>query len=102
RFSRDWSSDVCSSDLPHFNEVDECAGIDSLVTYHLWRELGQPGENTLHDLRWGEHYKGDGIDDFVWVFLISGAAPPEHFIGGYKGDSSERQPPVYFKLGGVT
>lgn len=90
------------SALPHFNEVDECAGIDSLVTYHLWRELGQPGENTLHDLRWGEHYKGDGIDDFVWVFLISGAAPPEHFIGGYKGASSERQPPVYFKLGGGT
>src|SRR5690606_27432748 len=65
-------------------------------------ELGQPGENTLRYLRWSEHYKGDGIDDFVWVFLISGAAPPEHFIGGYKGASSERQPPVYFKLGGGT
>lgn len=86
--------------LPHFNEVDECAGIDALVTYHLWRELGQPGENTLHDLRWGAHYKGEGIDDFVWVFLISGAAPPEHFTGGYKGASSDRQPPVYFRLGG--
>ena len=86
--------------LPHFNEVDECAGIDALVTYHLWRELGQPGENTLHDLRWGAHYKGEGIDDFVWVFLISGAAPPEHFIGGYEGAASDRQPAMYFRLGG--
>ena len=26
--------------LPHFNEVDECAGIDGLVTDRLWRQLG--------------------------------------------------------------
>jgi len=86
--------------LPHFNEVDECAGIDALVTYHLWKELGMPGENTLHDIRWGEHYTGNGIDDFVWLFLISGAAPPAHFIDGYRGASSERQPPMFFHLGG--
>lgn len=86
--------------LPHFNEVDECAGIDALLTYRLWNELGMPGENTLHDIRWGEHYTGNGIDDFVWVFLISGAAPPAHFIDGYRGASSERQPPMFFHLGG--
>ena len=28
--------------LPHFNEVDECAGLDGLVTYRLWRQLGLP------------------------------------------------------------
>ena len=88
--------------LPHFNEVDECAGLDGLVTYRLWRKLGFAPENTLHDLRWGKHFKGDGVDDYVWVFLISGAAPPAHFIGGYKGTSSERQPPMYFRLGGGT
>ena len=33
---------------------------------------------------------------------ISGAAPPEHFIGGYAGAVSERQPPMYFRLGGGT
>jgi hypothetical protein len=88
--------------LPHFNEVDECAGLDGLVTYRLWRELGFPPENTLHDLRWGQHYTGNGVDDYVWVFLISGAAPPAHFIGGWKGSSSERQPPMYFRLGGGT
>jgi hypothetical protein len=88
--------------LPHFNEVDECAGFDGLVTYELWRKLGLAPENTLHDLRWGQHYKGQGINDYVWVFLISGAVPPAHLIGGYKGASSERQPSMYFRLGGGT
>ncbi|MEI6713879.1 MAG: fucose isomerase [Verrucomicrobiota bacterium] len=88
--------------LPHFNEVDECAGLDGLITYQLWRELGFAPENTLHDLRWGRHYSGRGLDAYVWVFLISGAAPPEHFVGGWKGASSERQPEVYFRLGGGT
>src|SRR6266481_5429595 len=88
--------------VPHFNEVDECAGLDGLVTYRLWRELGFSPENTLHDLRWGQHYKGDGLNDYVWVFLISGAAPAAHFVGGYKGAVSERQPPMYFRLGGGT
>ena len=88
--------------LPHFNEVDECAGLDSLVTYWLWKELGWSPENTLHDLRWGEFCKIKGKSKYVWVFLISGAAPPSHFIDGWKGASSERQPPMYFRLGGGT
>lgn len=88
--------------IPHFNEVDECAGIDTLVTYRLWKQLNMDGENTLHDIRWGEKYQNEGIDDFVWVFLISGAAPPAHFIGGYEGSVSDRQSPMYFKMGGGT
>ncbi|SEJ57031.1 hypothetical protein SAMN05192553_105151 [Cyclobacterium xiamenense] len=86
--------------LPHFNEVDECAGLDSLLTYRLWEKLGMQGDNTLHDLRYGEDYPLAGGDAFVWVFLISGAAPASHFAGGYAGASSERQPPMYFHLGG--
>jgi hypothetical protein len=88
--------------LPHFNEVDECAGLDSLVTYRLWRELGYAPENTLHDLRWGQLYQQNGSAEYVWVLLISGAAPPAHFVGGWKGAVSERQPPMYFRLGGGT
>jgi hypothetical protein len=84
--------------LPHFNEVDECAGLDGLLTYRLWRRLGFDPENTLHDLRYGEDYHGQ----FVWVFEISGAVPPEHLAGGYAGATSERQPPMYFRLGGGT
>jgi len=57
---------------------------------------------TLHDVRWGKKYAGNGIDDFVWVFEISGAAPASHFIDGYAGARSERQPPMYFRLGGGT
>lgn len=88
--------------LPHFNEVDEGAGVDGLVTNRVWKAMGFDPANTLHDLRYGEHYTGNGVDDYVWVFLISGAAPASHFIGGYAGASSERQPPMYFRLGGGT
>lgn len=88
--------------LPHFNEVDECAGLDGLVTYQLWRQLGFAPENTLHDLRWGRAYKGGKINAYVWVFEISGAVPPAHFAKGWKDASSERQPPMYFRLGGGT
>jgi hypothetical protein len=88
--------------LPHFNEVDECAGVDGLLTYHLWKKLGFPPENTLHDIRWGRQFKGKETDDFVWVFEISGGAPPAHFVDGYRGASSERQPPMFFRLGGGT
>jgi hypothetical protein len=92
--------------LPHFNEVDECAGLDGLVTYRLWSELGYEPENTLHDLRWGRRYVGKAgkrqLDAYVWVFLISGAAPPAHFSKGFRGTVSERQPAMYFRLGGGT
>ncbi|MGA3033599.1 MAG: fucose isomerase [Terracidiphilus sp.] len=88
--------------LPHFNEVDECAGVDALITNKCWKALGLDPSTTLHDVRWGEHYKGDGIDDFVWLLQISGAAPANHFVGSYAGASSERQPPMYFPLGGGT
>ncbi len=84
--------------LPHFNEVDECAGLDALVTNRIWTKLGYDPETTLHDVRYGEDYNGE----FVWVFEISGAVPPKHLIGGYAGTVSERQPPMYFRLGGGT
>jgi hypothetical protein len=104
--------------LPHFNEVDECAGVDALVTNLCWKALDLDPSTTLHDVRWGEHYKGaDGsdngvansgnsaggsgnIDAFVWLLQISGAAPANHFAGGYAGAVSERQPAMYFPLGG--
>ncbi|MGA2219047.1 MAG: fucose isomerase [Terracidiphilus sp.] len=88
--------------LVHFNEVDECAGVDGLITNRCWNALGLDPSTTLHDVRWGEHYRGDGLDDFVWVLQISGAAPANHFIGGYAGARSERQPAMYFPLGGGT
>ncbi len=101
-----WTEILPGEALPHFNEVDECAGLDGLVTYQLWRRLGFAPENTLHDLRWARHYKGKSggknLDAYVWVFEISGAVPPAHLIGGWKGSVSERQPAMYFRLGGGT
>ncbi len=88
--------------LVHFNEVDECAGLDGLLTYRVHLAQGQPVENTLHDLRWGDIDRSGTVDDYVWVLLISGAAPPAHFVGGWAGATSERQPPMYFRLGGGT
>jgi L-fucose isomerase-like protein len=86
----------------HFNEVDQGAAVDALITNRVWTSLGFDPATTLHDIRWGEWFKGDGVDGFVWVLEISGSAPPSHFIDGYKGASSERQPPMYFPLGGGT
>jgi len=88
--------------LPHFNEVDECAGLDAVITNRVLTAMHLDPATTLHDVRWGEHYKGEGVDDFVWVFQISGAVPASHITGGYKGSRSERQPPMYFRLGGGT
>jgi len=88
--------------LTHFNEVDECAGLDGLLTNRVHTALGQPVENTLHDLRWGDWDQSGTTKEYVWVFLISGSAPPAHHIGGYKGTDSLRQPPMYFRLGGGT
>jgi len=88
--------------LPHFNEVDECSGLDGLITNLVWTGLGFDPETTLHDVRYGEPYTVGGREEFVWVFEISGSVPPNHLVGGYKGAVSERQPPMYFRLGGGT
>ncbi len=88
--------------MPHFNEVDECAGLDALITNRVWTRLGYDPETTLHDLRYGESYTVAGQKRFVWVFEISGSVPPKHLIGEYSGAVSERQPPMYFPLGGGT
>ncbi len=91
-----------SKALPHFNEVDEGAAVDALVTNRVWSTLGFDPSTTLHDLRWGEHYQGGAVDDFVWVFEISGAVPASHLEGGYAGATGHRQPPMFFPFGGST
>ena len=87
---------------PHFNEVDECCGLDALMTKRLHTALKQPTETTLHDLRWGDWDQSGTTEEYVWVFLISGSAPVEHHIGGWKGSHGYRQPAMYFPKGGST
>ena len=84
--------------IPHFNEVDECAGVDALLTNRIWNRLGYAPETTLHDVRWGRMI----ADKFVWILEISGAVPPAHLAGGYAGAIGERQPAMYFPMGGST
>jgi hypothetical protein len=86
----------------HFNEVDECAGLDALITNRVQRATGQPVETTLHDVRWADADRSGTTADYVWVFEISGSAPPAHFDGGWSGAEGFRQPPMYFPSGGST
>ncbi|PXA03167.1 fucose isomerase [Coraliomargarita sinensis] len=88
--------------FPHFNEVDECCGLDALLTKRLHTALKQPVETTLHDIRWGDWDQSGTTKDYVWVFLISGSAPVEHHVGGWKGSHGYRQPAMYFPKGGST
>ena len=76
--------------------------LDALMTNRVHKALGQPVETTLHDLRWGDVDRSGTVPDYVWVFEISGSVPPAHLINGWAGATSERQPPMYFRLGGGT
>jgi hypothetical protein len=88
--------------LPHFNEADEGAAVDALITNRVWTAMGLDPATTLHDVRWGYQVRTDSLDDFVWLFEISGSIPASHIAGGYAAAVSERQPPMYFRLGGGT
>ncbi len=83
--------------IVHFNEGDIGSGVPQVLMRDIYEEKGMPPETTLHDIRWGREYEGR----FVWVFEISGGAPPAHF-GGWKKVKIYRQPPMYFPLGGGT
>lgn len=84
--------------LPHFNEVDEGAAVDALVTNRVWTAMRMDPATTLHDIRWGEQFG----EDFVWVFEISGSVPASHLADGYREAVSMRQSPIYFPAGGGT
>ena len=101
--SRDGSRIIRDGEaIPHFNEVDQGAAIDALLTYRIHKAMGQPPENTLHDVRWGDWDRSGTVDDYVWVFLISGSVPPAHLPHGWASAESVRQPPMFFKSGGGT
>jgi hypothetical protein len=101
--SRDGQRELYSGGpLVHFNEVDECAGLDAWITNRVQRATNQPVETTLHDVRWADADRSGTTADYVWVFEISGSAPPAHFEGGWAGAEGFRQPAMYFPNGGST
>ena len=83
--------------IVHFNEGDIGSGIPQVLMRDIYERKGMPAETTLHDIRWGREYEGK----FIWVFEISGGAPPAHF-GGWEHAKVYRQPKMYFPLGGGT
>jgi hypothetical protein len=102
-FSRDGKRELfAGKPVLHFNEVDECAGLDGLLIQRVHEKLGQPMETTLHDLRWGDPDRSNTTDEYVWVFEISGSAPAGHHAGGWAGSEGFRQPPMFFPQGGST
>ena len=101
--SRDGSRELFAGQpVTHFNEVDECAGLDGLLIQRIHSALEQPVENTLHDLRWSDRDASGTVDNEVWVLEISGAVPASHFAGGWSAAEGFRQPPMYFPSGGST
>jgi hypothetical protein len=83
--------------IVHFNEGDLGSGMPQTLMHDILQQKGMPPETTLHDVRWGGEYDGK----FVWVFEISGGAPPAHW-DGWGNTTSYRQPPMYFEKGGGT
>jgi L-fucose isomerase-like protein len=83
--------------IVHFNEGDIGSGISQVLMHDIYERKGMPPETTLHDIRWGREFEGK----FIWVFEISGGAPPAHF-GGWEHAKVYRQPKMYFPLGGGT
>ena len=84
--------------IPCINEVDMGTAIPQTMLFRLLDSLGLPSETTLHDIRWGSEFEGT----FYWDFEISGSVPFEHIKGGIAGAIGNRQPAMYFPLGGST
>ena len=77
----------------HFNEVDECAGLDALLISRVHRALGQPPRRrSRHPLGRRRSRGGSGLG-------VRGSRvlrrPPTN-DGGWAGSESLRQPPMYF------
>jgi hypothetical protein len=93
------TGEVINSGLPvvHFNEGDVGSAVPQVLMHDILVTRGMPPETTLHDVRWGDWWEGR----FVWVFEISGGAPPAHW-DGWRKTHVHRQPPMYFPMGGGT
>lgn len=81
----------------HFNEGDAGSAVPQVLMKEILRKKKMAMATTLHDVRWGDYWDGR----FIWVFEISGGAPPEHF-GGWDNTSIYRQTKMDFPLGGGT
>jgi hypothetical protein len=81
----------------HFNEGDVGSAVPQVLMHDILLKRGMPPETTLHDVRWGDWWE----NGFVWVFEVSGGAPPAHWEG-WEQTQVYRQPAMYFPRGGGT
>jgi len=97
--------------IPCFNEVDEGCAVDLVLSSRVWKALGMDPSANQEDVRWSRPFTGKihttagplhVENEEVWVELLSGSSPASHFVKGYRGASSERQPAMYFPKGGGT
>ena len=72
------------------------------MTYRVHKAMGQPVENTLHDLRWGDVDRSGTVQRICLGLADQRLRAAGAFHGGWGGASSERQPAMYFRLGGGT
>jgi hypothetical protein len=87
--------------LPHFNEVDECAGVDGLVTHGLWRQLGYAPESPRPALGPVPSGKVNGRNRCLRLGVShSGAA--SGIYRRLEGAESMRQPAMYCVRGGTS
>jgi L-fucose isomerase-like protein len=93
------NGEIIEQGLPivHFNEGDVGSAVPQVLMRDILLDRGMPAETTLHDVRWGDTWD----NEFIWVFEVSGGAPPAHW-GGWENTHVYRQPAMYFPRGGGT
>jgi L-fucose isomerase-like protein len=93
------TGEVIAEGIPvvHFNEGDLGSAIPQVLMRDILLQKKMPPETTLHDVRWGDTWESR----FVWVFEVSGGAPPAHW-GGWSNTHVYRQPNMFFPKGGGT
>src|SRR5207302_4853953 len=72
RFSRDWSSDVCSSDLLRAMQVWQSKNQAQIVYQNsqVWRNIWSDGRELPREIlepRWYGYSVGKWIDDYTFV-----------------------------------
>src|SRR5690606_41063479 len=95
RFSRDWSSDVCSSDLPPHNLGEVC---DALV-YMLdrWEEMDHIDVTDLMQFVKGPDFPTGG---FVYRHLNGSATDEDSLVSAYSARSEDSRVGKEERVGG--
>ena len=88
--------------LPHFNEVDEGVGLDALVTNRVWNGAGTAaGDHASRSYAMARTMAGRPLQMSGRSRSLARCRPRISRVATRRA-VSERQPPMYFRLGGGT